>query len=116
VAVSAGNHAAALAYGAAQESLDCLVVSGAASRPVGGGAEVRRRSARVTGRSRPRTHAGGRSGAYRSSARRPVVLAGQGTVALELRTPPPSTLCQPTGGGGWWRAWRSRCTAVRRRM
>ena len=42
------------------------------------------------------------------------IVAGQGTFGLEIleQVPDVRTVVVPTGGGGWWRAWRPRSGAA----
>ena len=107
IGVSAGNHAQALAYASAREGLDCLVVMwrGASSAKL---AAARAYGARVD------LEAGGPAEAFeRLELLRgervpvhpfddPLVVAGQGTVGLELLedVPATDTVVVPAGGGG----------------
>ena len=109
IGISAGNHAQALAYCAALEGIDCLVVmwTGASEQKLaatrGYGAEVDLR-------------AGGPAEAFERLAELlddtgrtlvhpfddPLVIAGQGTVGLEIVEDAPETavIVVPVGGGG----------------
>lgn len=107
IGVSAGNHAQALAYASAREELDCLVVSWR------GASEAKLAASRAYGASVD-AEAGGPAEAFeRLEALRgervfvhpfddPLVLAGQGTVGLELLEDVPGTdvVVVPAGGGG----------------
>jgi threonine dehydratase len=109
IGISAGNHAQALAWGAAAEGLDCLVVMWrgaseakiAATRGYGAAVDLEasdpasafvRLEALVAETGRTLVH----------PFEDPLVLAGQGTVALELLEDAPEieTLVVPVGGGG----------------
>jgi threonine dehydratase len=109
IGISAGNHAQALAYCSALEGIDCLVVmwTGASEQKLaatrGYGAEVD-------------VQAGGPGGAFERLAELmdetgrtlvhpfddPLVIAGQGTVGLEIVEDAPETavIVVPVGGGG----------------
>ena len=109
IGISAGNHAQALAWGAASEGTDCLVVMYASASPAkvaatrGYGAAVDLEAAdAVEAFRRLDEH-------IRSTGRTlvhpfddPLVMAGQGTLALELLADAPGveTIVVPTGGGG----------------
>jgi threonine dehydratase len=109
ISVSAGNHAQALAWGAAQEGLSSLLVmwQGADSAKVAAtrayGAEVDQHAVDPAGAFR-------RLEELRSATGRtfvhpfddPLVLAGQGTVGLEIveDVPEVDTVVVPVGGGG----------------
>jgi threonine dehydratase len=107
IGISAGNHAQALAWGAAQEGLDCLVVMESGSMP----AKVegtRRYGATVDIESRDWAEAFERYDALvASTGRAPVhphrdslVIAGQGTVGLEIAEDVPDTDAVLVGAGG----------------
>ena len=109
IGISAGNHAQALAWGAAAEGIDCLVVMWesastakiTATRGYGASIDLEavdpaaafeRLAALVAETGRTLVH----------PFDDPVVLAGAGTVALELLEDAPEieTILVPTGGGG----------------
>jgi threonine dehydratase len=109
IGISAGNHAQALAWGAAAERLDCLVVMWrgaseakiAATRGYGSAVDLEasdpasafvRLESLIAETGRTLVH----------PFEDPLVLAGQGTVALELLEDAPKieTLVVPVGGGG----------------
>lgn len=106
---SAGNHAIALAWGAAREELDCVVFSWAEASP------FKLDRARALG-ARVDVDATGPAEAFarleehlaRTGATLvhpfddPLVMAGQGTVGLEILEDAPATdvVVVPTGGGG----------------
>ena len=106
---SAGNHAIALAWGAAAEGLDCVVFSWKAASP------FKLERARVLG-ARIDAEADDPSGAFvrleehlRETGATlvhpfddPRVMAGQGTVGLEILedTPDVDVIAVPVGGGG----------------
>lgn len=109
IGISAGNHAQALAWGAAAEGIDCLVVmyanaseaKVAATRAYGAAVDLEAADA-VEAFARLDEH-------IRSSGRTlvhpfddPLVIAGQGTLALELLEDAPEleTIVVPAGGGG----------------
>ena len=109
IGISAGNHAQALAWGAALEGIDCLVVmyasasaaKVAATRGYGAVVDLEAADA-VEAFERLDEH-------IRRSGRTlvhpfddPLVIAGQGTLALELLEDAPEveTILVPTGGGG----------------
>ncbi|MGH3071567.1 MAG: threonine ammonia-lyase [Gaiellaceae bacterium] len=109
IGISAGNHAQALAWGAASEGIDCLVVMYASASPAkvaaarGYGAAVDLEAVdAVEAFARLDDH-------IRESGRTlvhpfddPLVIAGQGTLALELLEDAPDveTIVVPVGGGG----------------
>jgi len=107
IGVSAGNHAQALAYASAREGLDCVVVTWR------GASEPKLAAARAYGATVD-AEAGGPAEAFeRLEELRgervfvhpfddPLVLAGQGTVGLELLedVPETDTVVVPVGGGG----------------
>jgi len=109
IGISAGNHAQALAWGAAAERIDCLVVmwSSASAAKI---EATRGYGARVDLEAADPTEAFTRLAALLAETGRtlvhpfddPVVLAGAGTVALELLEDAPATetILVPTGGGG----------------
>jgi threonine dehydratase len=109
IGISAGNHAQALAWGAAREGLDCLVVmhSGASPAKV---AATKGYGARVDLESDAWPEAFQRLDDLIESTGRtlvhpfadPLVIAGQGTVALELLEDAPhvETILVSAGGGG----------------
>jgi threonine dehydratase len=107
IAISAGNHAQALAWGAAREGIDCLVVMTSAASPTkvdatrAYGAAVDIESddwveafvrfeelAASTGRTVVHPH------------RDPLVIAGQGTVGLEVEEDAPDARVVLVAGGG----------------
>jgi len=109
IGISAGNHAQALAWGAAQEGIDALLVMWAsaseakiaATRGYGAAVDL---EAHDPASAFERLHAlvaeTGRTLVHPFDD--PVVIAGQGTVALELLEDAPEldTIVVPTGGGG----------------
>ena len=109
IGISAGNHAQALAWGAAAEGVDCLVVmwTGASAAKI---AATRGYGAAVDLDAADPTEAFARLEALIAETGRtlvhpfddPVVLAGAGTVALELLedAPETETILVPAGGGG----------------
>lgn len=109
ITVSAGNHAQALAYGCAEEGIDCLVVMwrGATNAKA---AAVRACGASINLESADPTEAFGRMETIQRQSGRlpihpfsdPLVVAGQGTVGLEIaeQVPNVATVLVPTGGGG----------------
>jgi len=109
IGISAGNHAQALAWGAAAEGIDCLVVMWA-SASTAKIAATRGYGAVVDLEAADPTEAFERLAALSAETGRtlvhpfddPVVLAGAGTVALELLedAPETETILVPTGGGG----------------
>ncbi|HEX2044505.1 MAG TPA: pyridoxal-phosphate dependent enzyme [Gaiellaceae bacterium] len=109
VAASAGNHAAALAYACGREGIDCLVVMWRGASP------LKRAAALGYGASLDEEAPGpgevfARLAAIREETDRvlvhpfddPLVLAGQGTVGLEIGEdlPDVEVVVVPTGGGG----------------
>jgi threonine dehydratase len=109
IAASAGNHAGALAYAAALESIDCLVVMWQ------GASEVKRAAALGYGASIDQEAAGPEEVFERLEALveetgrvlvhpfdDPLVVAGQGTVGLEIGEdlPDVDVVVVPVGGGG----------------
>jgi threonine dehydratase len=107
IGVSAGNHAQALAYASAREGLDCLVVMwrGASSAKL---AASRAYGARVDLEAEGPAEAFERLEQLRGDRvlvhpfDDPLVVAGQGTVGLELLedAPETDTVVVPVGGGG----------------
>jgi threonine dehydratase len=109
VSISAGNHAAALAYGCAVEEIDCLVVTweGASAQKI---AAARGYGATVDLEARDPGEAFDRLERLRAEEGRtlvhpfddPLVQAGQGTVGLEILEDRPDVevVVVPTGGGG----------------
>lgn len=109
IGISAGNHAQALAWGAAQEGIDSLLVMWAsaseakiaATRGYGAAVDL---EAHDPASAFERLHVlvaeTGRTLVHPFDD--PVVIAGQGTVALELLEDAPEldTIVVPTGGGG----------------
>jgi threonine dehydratase len=109
IGISAGNHAQALAWGAAREGIDCLVVMYRDASPAkvaatkGYGAQVDLEAVEWV-------EAFARLDALIESTGRtlvhpfadPIVIAGQGTVALELLEDAPNveTILVSAGGGG----------------
>ena len=109
IGISAGNHAAALAYAAALEGLDALVVSWT------GASEQKMAAARAYGAELDQTAAGpaeafDRLHELQTERERtlvhpfddPLVIAGQGTVGLEIAedVPDAEVVVVPVGGGG----------------
>jgi threonine dehydratase len=109
IAISAGNHAQAVAYGAALEGLDALVVMWATASEVKVEA-TRRYGAEVDLEAAGPTEAFERLAQLQAETGRtlvhpfddPVVIAGAGTVGLELveQAPEISTVLVAVGGGG----------------
>jgi threonine dehydratase len=109
IGISAGNHAQALAWGAATEGIDCLVVmwQGASETKI---AATRGYGASVDLDASDPAAAFGRLSVLIAETGRtlvhpfddPVVIAGAGTVALELLEDAPEveTIVVPVGGGG----------------
>ncbi len=109
IGISAGNHAQALAWGAAEEGIDALLVmwAGASEAKI---AATRGYGAAVDLEAHDPASAFERLHALVAETGRtlvhpfddPVVIAGQGTVALELLEDAPGldTIVVPTGGGG----------------
>jgi threonine dehydratase len=109
IAASAGNHAAALAYGCALEGIDCLVV-------MWEGASEPKRAAALAYGAAVDQHAAGPHEVFERLAQlqeesgrvlvHPFddlhVISGQGTVGLEIREdlPDVDVVVVPTGGGG----------------
>ena len=109
IGISAGNHAQALAWGAALERIDCLVVMYASASPAkvaatrGYGAEVDVEAAdAVEAFQRLDEHIRQTGRTLVHPFDDPLVMAGQGTLALELLEDAPDveTIVVPTGGGG----------------
>jgi threonine dehydratase len=109
IGISAGNHAQALAYGAALEGIDCLVVmwAGASAQKIaatrGYGAEVdlvATNPGEAFGRLDELLEETGRTLVHPFDDLR--VMAGQGTVGLELLedVPDADVVVVPVGGGG----------------
>ena len=109
IAASAGNHAAALAYGCALEGIDCLVVMWrGASEPKRAAAEGY--GARVDQEAAGPPEVFERLAELQEETGRvlvhpfddPLVVAGQGTVGLELAEdlPDVDVVVVPVGGGG----------------
>ena len=109
IGISAGNHAQALAWGAAQEGLDCLVVmfrdasptKVAATRGYGAAVDLEAAdSAEAFERLETAIAETGRVLVHPHTD--PLVLAGQGTVGLELLEDAPEveTILVAAGGGG----------------
>jgi threonine dehydratase len=109
IAASAGNHAGALAYGAALERIDCLVVMWR------GASALKRAAAEGYGAAIDQEAAGphvvfDRLAELQAQTGRllvhpfddPLVMAGQGTVGLEIGedVPDAETVVVPVGGGG----------------
>ena len=109
IGISAGNHAQALAWGAALEQINCLVVMYASASPAkvaatrGYGAEVDVEAAdAVEAFQRLDEHIRQTGRTLVHPFDDPLVMAGQGTLALELLEDAPDveTIVVPTGGGG----------------
>jgi threonine dehydratase len=109
IGISAGNHAQALAWGAASEGIDCLVVMWrgaseakiAAARGYGAAVDLEADGpAAAFGRLDELIAETGRTLVHPFDD--PLVIAGQGTVALELLEDAPEveTIVVPVGGGG----------------
>jgi threonine dehydratase len=106
-AVSAGNHAAALAWAAARESIDCLVVMWEGASPTKMAA-AHEYGASVDAEASGPTQAFSRLDEIRGDRvfvhpfDDPLVIAGQGTVGLEVveDVPELDAIFVPTGGGG----------------
>ena len=109
IGISAGNHAQALAWGAAAEGIDCLVVMWAsaskakidATRGYGASVDLEAEDpAAAFERLTVLSAETGRTLVHPFDD--PVVIAGAGTVALELLEDAPEieTIVVPTGGGG----------------
>ena len=109
IGISAGNHAQALAWGAAADGLDCLVVMWrgaseakiAATRAYGAAVDLEA-SDPASAFVRLETLIAETGRTLVHPFEDPLVLAGQGTVALELLEDAPEveTLVVPVGGGG----------------
>ena len=109
IGISAGNHAQALAWGAAAEGIDCLVVMYASASPAKVTA-TRAYGASVDLEAADAVEAFARLDEHiRETGRTlvhpfddPLVMAGQGTLALELLEDAPEveTIVVPVGGGG----------------
>jgi threonine dehydratase len=106
---SAGNHAIALAWGAASEGLDCIVFSWAAASPFkldrarALGADVDVDADDPTGAfARLDEHLAATGRVLVHPFDDPLVMAGQGTVGLEIVEDAPSTevIVVPVGGAG----------------
>ena len=109
IGISAGNHAQALAWGAALEGIDCLVVMYASASPAkvaatqGYGASVDLEAAdAVEAFQRLDDHIRETGRTLVHPFDDPLVIAGQGTLALELLDDAPDveTIVVPVGGGG----------------
>jgi threonine dehydratase len=109
VAASAGNHALGLAYHGAQLGIDVTVVMPVTAPEVkvrrcrGLGAEVMRHGQSYEeAETRARACAAGRGAVFVHPFDDLRVIAGQGTLALEVleQVPPLDTLVVPVGGGG----------------
>ena len=109
IGISAGNHAQALAWGAASEGVDCLVVMYASASPAkvaatrGYGAAVDLEAAdAVEAFERLDEHIRRTGRTLVHPFDDPLVIAGQGTLALELLEDAPEveTIVVPVGGGG----------------
>ena len=109
IGISAGNHAQALAWGAAAEGIDCLVVMYASASPAkvaatrGYGAAVDLEAAdAVEAFERLDEHIRQTGRTLVHPFDDPLVIAGQGTLALELLEDAPEveTIVVPVGGGG----------------
>ncbi len=109
IGISAGNHAQALAWGAALEEIDCLVVMYASASQAkvaatrGYGAEVDLEAAdAVEAFERLDEHIRQTGRTLVHPFDDPLVIAGQGTLALELLDDAPEveTIVVPVGGGG----------------
>jgi threonine dehydratase len=109
IAISAGNHAQAVAWGAAAEGIDALVVmwTDASAQKI---AATRAYGAAVDTEAAGPTEAFARLAELQAETGRtlvhpfddPIVQAGAGTVALEIEEDVPGldTIVVPTGGGG----------------
>jgi threonine dehydratase len=109
IAISAGNHAQAVAWGAAEQALDSLVVMWqgvseaklAATRGYGATVDLEARNpAEAFERLAALREATGRTLVHPFDA--PLTIAGQGTVGLEVLedVPDVETIVVPIGGGG----------------
>jgi threonine dehydratase len=109
IGISAGNHAQALAWGAAAEGIDCLVVmyasasphKVAATRAYGAAVDLEAADA-VEAFARLDQHIRDTGRTLVHPFDDPLVIAGQGTLALELveDAPEVETIVVPVGGGG----------------
>jgi threonine dehydratase len=109
IGISAGNHAQALAWGAAAEGIDCLVVmyasasaaKVAATRNYGAALDLEAADA-VEAFDRLDDHIRQTGRTLVHPFDDPLVIAGQGTLALELLEDAPEveTIVVPVGGGG----------------
>jgi threonine dehydratase len=109
ISISAGNHAQALAYASAQEGIDCLVVMWAGASPLKVTA-ARGYGARIDQEASGPDEAFARLGDLCEQTGRtlvhpfddPYVIAGQGTVGLEIveEAPEVDVVVAPVGGGG----------------
>jgi threonine dehydratase len=109
IGISAGNHAQALAWGAAAEGIDCLVVmyasaslhKVAATRGYGAAVDLEAADA-VEAFARLDEHIRETGRTLVHPFDDPLVIAGQGTLALELieDVPDVETIVVPVGGGG----------------
>src|SRR5918994_4835163 len=109
IGISAGNHAQALAWGAALEGIDCLVVmyasasaaKVAATRGYGASVDLEAADA-VEAFQRLDDHIRGTGRTLVHPFDDPLVIAGQGTLALELLEDAPEVerIVVPVGGGG----------------
>jgi len=109
IGISAGNHAQALAWGAALEGIDCLVVmyasasaaKVAATRAYGADIDLEAADA-VEAFERLDDHIRKTGRTLVHPFDDPLVIAGQGTLALELLEDAPEveTIVVPAGGGG----------------
>src|SRR6476660_9157069 len=108
VTISAGNHAQALAYAAQATGLHCTVVMPATAQATkvantrGYGAEVILHPDHVTLLERMRTEQEAHGQVYVPPFDDPYVVAGQGTVGLEIMEdlPDAAAVIVPIGGGG----------------
>jgi threonine dehydratase len=109
ISISAGNHAQALAYASAQEGIDALVVMWETASPLkveaarGYGATIDTESPDIPAafeRLEQLRESTGRTLVHPYDD--PAVMAGQGTVGLELLedVPDPDVVLVPVGGGG----------------
>ena len=121
IGISAGNHAQALAWGAALEQIDCLVVMYASASPAkvaatrGYGAAVDLEAAdAVEAFQRLDEHIRETGRTLVHPFDDPLVMAGQGTLALELLEDAPDveTILVPTGGGGLVAGVAAACAAT----
>jgi threonine dehydratase len=108
VTISAGNHAQALAYAAQANGLHCTVVMPATAQATkvantrGYGAEVILHPDHITLLDRMRTEQDAHGYVYVPPFDDPYVIAGQGTVGLEIMEdlPDAAAVIVPVGGGG----------------